>query len=106
MYTKRLPGSTTAVNDLETNPFSLTVVPNPVSGGNGKLVYILDENSKVSSEIFDVAGKVISKLDEETEVVGAHQLSINSNQRIASGVYFARLTVNGVPFTKKFVVTE
>ena len=106
MYTTRLPGSTTAVNDLETNPFSLTVVPNPVSGGNGKLVYILDENSKVSSEIFDVTGKVISKLDEETEVVGAHQLSINSDQRIASGVYFARLTVNGVPFTKKFVVTE
>ena len=105
MYTTTLPAPT-AVNNIEENPFKLTVQPNPVSGGNGKLVYVLDKNCKVSSEIIDITGKVISKLDEENEVQGAHEISINSNQRIANGIYFARVIVDGVPFTKKFVVTE
>jgi len=107
MYTESLPSvNPSAVQTVDENPFLLTVQPNPVSGGNGKLVYVLDNNSRVSAEIIDVAGKVISKLDEENEVVGAHEVSINSNQKLASGIYFARLMVNGTPYTRKFVVTE
>ena len=81
------------------------MVPNPVTGGDGKIVYVLDNNSKVSSAIMDITGKVISRLDDENEVAGAHQISINSTQKLAAGIYFARLNVNGSVYTKKFIVT-
>ena len=106
MYTESQPNPTASISNVEENPFKLTVQPNPVTGGNGKLVYVLTDNSKVSSEIVDITGKVISRLDEENEVAGAHEISINSTMRVASGIYFARLTVNGSSYTKKFVVTE
>jgi len=105
MYTDRLP-SPTAINEIQNNPFSLTVIPNPVTGDNGKLVYVLDANSKVSSTIVDLTGKVITQLNEENEVAGAHEITINSNQKLAAGIYFARLVVNGSAYTKKFVVTN
>ena len=107
MYTTvQPPTNTVGINTVDENPFSLTVIPNPVNDGNGKLVYVLDETSKVSSVIVDVTGKVVSQLNEETEVAGGHQISINSTQRLASGIYFGRLVVNGSAYTKKFVVTN
>jgi len=105
MYTSRLP-EPSAVQTIDENPFMLTIQPNPMSGGNGKMVYVLDNTSKVSAEVMDITGKVISKLNDENEVAGAHEISMAGNQKIASGIYFARLTVNGTAYTKKFVVTE
>ena len=106
MYTDKLPPVVNSINTVNENPFSLTVIPNPVNEGNGKIVYVLDGTSKVSSVIVDVTGKVISQLNEETEVAGAHEISINSTQRLAAGIYFARLIVDGSAYTKKFVVTN
>jgi len=106
MYTTELPAAPSSVNTVDENPFSLTVIPNPMNNGNGKLVYVLDETSKVSSVIVDLTGKVITQLNEETEVPGAHEITINSNQKLAAGIYFARLVVNGSAYTKKFVVTN
>lgn len=108
MYTTQLPAADpNSVNNVATNPFLMTIQPNPVTGGgDGKIVYVLDNTSKVSSSIMDLSGKVISNMDEENEIAGAHTIAINSTQKLASGIYFARLIVDGSAYTKKFVVTN
>lgn len=105
MYTDRIP-TATGINTATENPFEMTIMPNPVNEGNGKIVYVLDNTSKVSSVIVDLSGKVISQLSEETEAAGAHEISLNTTKRLAAGIYFARLVVNGSAYTKKFVVTN
>ncbi|HWB63751.1 MAG TPA: T9SS type A sorting domain-containing protein, partial [Chitinophagales bacterium] len=104
MYTKRLPAST-ATNDVAASGFDFSVVPNPMSG-NGKLVYTLSQNVKVSASIIDVTGKVVAELGQEDQVMGAHTIQISDQYNLPAGIYIARLIVDGTPYTRKFIVTN
>jgi hypothetical protein len=95
----------TAIADVAPPPMYFVVQPNPIAN-SGKLVYNLDKPSKIQASILDITGKTISTLAEENEEMGLHEVSISNGQKIAAGIYFAKLLVNGNLYTKKFVVTE
>jgi len=103
-YTSQDPYATTAINDANATPINFNVFPNPMSG-NGKLVYTLEKDATVKADVIDITGKQIATLSQEQEVAGLHEINISQNEQLASGIYFARLTVNGATYTKKFIVT-
>ena len=106
MYTKQDPSVATAINTPTQPDIYFEVMPNPTNGTEGKLVYNLAQDSKVEASIVDITGKVIADLGQENEVTGLHTVALANGQRLASGIYFARLIINGNFYTKKFVVTE
>jgi hypothetical protein len=99
------PGQPAAVNELAPPPMYFVVEPNP-SSNNGKLVYNLDKPAMIQASIVDLTGKTIATLAEENEEMGLHEVSISNGQKIAAGIYFAKLYVNGNLYTKKFVITN
>jgi hypothetical protein len=103
-YTLQPLGGLTAINDDSRKGFYLEVMPNPMNG-IGKLVYVLDKASKVEASVVDLTGKKVAQLNEENEEEGVHEITI-ANEKLSSGIYFARLSVDGTVYTKKFIVTE
>lgn len=105
MYTSQNPNEATGVKETGANNFKFSVMPNPMNN-SGNLVYTLDKAAKVKASVVDVTGKEVATLSEENQDSGTHRISITDNQKLANGIYFARLTVNGNSYTQKFIVTE
>ena len=105
MYTDQMPAVVNGIADNSNKQFQFEVVPNPMNN-NGKLVYSLANAANVESSVLDVTGKLIAHMNNETEVQGVHEINIGTGEQLASGIYFAKLTVDGVTYTKKFIVTE
>jgi hypothetical protein len=105
MYTDLPLSTSTAINDDANSAIHFEVLPNPMTS-NGKLVYHLDKPAKVESTILDVTGKAVATLTAETQQEGTHEIAIGSNVELASGIYFAKLSIDGIVYTKKFIVTQ
>jgi hypothetical protein len=103
-YVTELPAQVSSVKDNAKESVFFQVVPNPMNN-NGKLVYSLDKAANVNASILDVTGKVVTALKEGSENEGVHEITIG-NGNLSKGIYFARLSVNGTVYTKKFIVTE
>lgn len=71
----------------------------------GKLVYALHSKAKVGAIVVDVTGKIVVQFEEENQSEGVHEFSL-SNGQLSAGIYFARLSVNGAVYTKKFIATK
>lgn len=104
MYTNELPSVVSSINDDSQKGIYFQVMPNPMNN-NGKLVYTLDRTSTVEASVVDITGKKVALLDAETQSEGVHEITIG-NGKLSSGIYFAKLTVDGTVYTKKFIVTE
>ena len=79
----------------------IIVYPNP-SKDDVKLTYHLSIRSKVSLEIYDQFGQLISVLVDETKHVGEHEVIFESME-LPSGVYFCVLKANNEIQTAKIV---
>jgi len=72
----------------------LNIFPNPVSSG---YVSIKTSVSGIKNiELFDINGKLVLKTSIEADI-----LNVNS---ISSGMYFIKLTINGVSETSKLII--
>ncbi len=105
MYTSEPLSTSTAINDNSAKGIYFEIMPNPMNN-NGKLIYTLTTTSNVESCIMDVTGKLVAQMDNEKEVEGTHEIVIGNGEKLSSGIYFARLSVNGIVYTKKFIVSE
>ena len=105
MYTDQMPAVVNGIADNSNKKFQFDVVPNPMNN-TGKLVYSLANAASVESSVLDVTGKLIAHMNNETETQGVHEITIGTGEQLASGIYFAKLTVDGITYTKKFIVTE
>jgi len=80
------------------NPF------NPVTN----LEFILDEQSRVSMVIYDISGKVIRSMVNETRSSGRHVVIWNGQddyeKPVASGIYVCRLEAQGKAAMRKIVL--
>ena len=91
----------------EARPMHVTAVPNPfnpetsisfeVAGGNGGL-------QPVQVEVFDVRGRWIATLLDGYLLPGTHEVPWQA--QVASGVYFARVTVAGRHVATKLTLVE
>jgi hypothetical protein len=80
------------------NPF------NPVT----TISFSLPSAGRVVISIYDIQGRHVKTLIDETKLAGSHSLTWdarnNRSARVASGVYFIRLTFNGTIQTRKLVL--
>lgn len=87
-----LTGNTTGLNNTETAPATVAVIPNPSSGiytltwNNGNII-----NASYDVEITNTLGELVYSM---TKLNTAEQQSIDLSD-FASGVYTLRITVNG-----------
>ena len=72
--------------------------------GRGTISYTLSEPAMVNATVTDITGKEISVLKDEKEQSGNYSMDITNGKTLSAGMYFAKLTVNGQQYTKKFVV--
>jgi len=103
-YTSELPSAISSINDDTQKGIYFQVMPNPMNN-DGKLVYTLDKTSVVEANVVDITGKKVALLTEQKQEEGVHEITLG-NSKLSAGIYFARLSVNGAVYTKKFIVTE
>jgi hypothetical protein len=102
LYTSTVPaGYVNGISNIAKGAFDFTVYPNPMAG-RGTLTYTLDAPATVNATIVDITGKQIAELKDEKEQAGNYNVDIS--QSLSAGMYFAKVTVNGNSYTKKFVV--
>jgi uncharacterized repeat protein (TIGR01451 family) len=79
--------------------------PNPFNPTT-TIGYYLPRAMTVRLTVFDVAGREVAVLiNNETRAAGRHQLTLDAS-RMPSGLYFYRLSSDGVSDVKKFVVVK
>jgi hypothetical protein len=67
--------------------------------------YQLPEESYVSLKVYDIVGRVVATLADETKRAGYHEVSLNASS-LASGVYVYRITAGSYAATKKLVLLK
>jgi hypothetical protein len=65
---------------------NLIISPNP-SVHNARVSYTLPKSCNVSIKLFDIAGRLVKKLDEGFKEAGTHSLNIDTNE-LSSGTLF------------------
>jgi hypothetical protein len=79
--------------------------PNPF-GSFTNVNYMLENNSTVSMNVYDVTGKKVASQNEGMQTAGAHVIKFNADN-LSAGVYYYALTVNGTATsTMKMVVVK
>ena len=81
--------------------YNLSVFPNPVSN-DSKIIFELEQRYKILFELVDIVGKQIATSGAFYEG-GAHEVRINEifNQKINAGIYFLKVSMNGISETIK-----
>lgn len=102
MYTSQPPVST-GISAVTSSAFDFTIYPNPMTN-MGTISYTLSSPATVNASILDITGKEVATLKDEKESAGDYNVNIGQNKSLASGMYFAKVTVNGETYTRKFVV--
>jgi hypothetical protein len=102
LYTSQIPMGLSGINSIQ-GGFDFNVYPNPIAG-TGTIFYTLAASATVNASVLDITGKEIAKLKDDKEQAGNYSIDITQGKSLSAGMYFARLTVGGETYTKKFVV--
>jgi hypothetical protein len=92
-----------ATNPIDKLVQRVAVYPNPLTT-NALLTYNLSQQSNVMVEVYDMLGKRVGVLANETQDSGEHQIQIGDVINQVKGIYFIRLSVDGQSITKKIIV--
>lgn len=79
-------------------------IPNPFAE-NSTVNYSLKENSSVSMDVFDLAGKKILSFSEVNMPAGMHHFTIDADQ-LDAGMYLYTITAGQVRVTKRLTVIK
>lgn len=93
-----LVGVLTNVIDPSLNQKNILIYPNPMSE-SAFLEFYINEKTKTGIEIFDVSGKLIVNLKQNTEV-GKHVFEIKG---LSAGIYSIRLSANDWQSTARLI---
>ncbi len=78
--------------------------PNPFNP-NTSISFNLPKESAVTLEVFDITGKNVATLVNETKAAGKYSYDFNAND-LSSGIYFYKLTADGFVSTKKMILNK
>lgn len=98
------------VDDTQESPAPrpvLLLTPNPTAGSS-TIQFSLPAEGQAALQVFDVAGRLVATLMDETRPRGEHQVSWDGKDgqgnAAASGIYFVRLATPSFQTTKRLVV--
>ena len=78
--------------------------PNPFNP-NTSISFNLPSESGVKLEVFDITGKNIATLVNETKAAGNYKYDFNASN-LSSGIYFYKLTAGSFVSTKKMILNK
>ena len=85
------------------NRINIEAYPNPFVD-NANIGYTLTDEAKVSVEVYDMQGKLVTSLFEGNQKTGSYNLNFNGkNFATGSGIYIVKLTVNGDVYSNQMV---
>ncbi|NVO03493.1 MAG: T9SS type A sorting domain-containing protein [Bacteroidetes bacterium] len=91
------------VDEIGNPNFELKAFPNPFTKQTN-ISYSLSSNAKVKLEIYNILGEKVTTLVDDHQNAGNYKIEFSSeNTQISSGVYYAKLEVNGFVKIKKLV---
>lgn len=93
---------TTSIADFLLADNSVNVFPNPFSGV-ANIVVDMPQNGKLSIEVFDIMGKRIETVANDTYPTGKHAFTFQATKPNSNGVYFIKVTMNNESITKKLI---
>ena len=86
------------------NGIKLSCNPNPVVN-NTSVQYEIQNNSKVSLDIYDANGKIVASYNEGYQIAGKHEILVNA-ENFSAGTYYYSLKSGSKNLTKKMIVTK
>ncbi len=104
-YTWGNPTTSAEDNDITPADFELKQnYPNPFNPST-KIEFSLAEPSKVSLEVFDALGNIVSTLASGELAAGNYKIEFNA-KNLTSGIYFYKLTSNNFMITRKMMLIK
>ncbi|MCP4634602.1 MAG: T9SS type A sorting domain-containing protein [candidate division Zixibacteria bacterium] len=100
-------GYTSVVNDNSEHPIRFIMLsnyPNPFNSSTN-IRYLLNEDSSVKLEIYNLQGQKIALLFEGYQRTGFHQVKWNAND-FTSGIYFYKLSIGNNSSTKRMLLLK
>jgi hypothetical protein len=94
---------TTGVNEIQ-SVSNFSIFPNPFSHSTS-IKFNLLKSEKVSIKIFDLNGRLIKTLADNTFEEGEHQVELNADE-VNPGIYFLQIQTGQFSKTEKLIVTK
>ena len=82
----------------------IIIYPNPVSSF-ASISFFLEQDSQVTIELFDLAGRKVQSLVNQRLLSGSHDLQFFCEQ-LPAGIYFLKSGINGKNMTTKVVIAQ
>ena len=79
--------------------------PNPFNPTT-TIEFTLPEDGRVVLKVYDLTGREVATLVDEERIAGVYQQAVFDASPLASGMYFARLQMNGMQLLKKMVLVK
>jgi len=94
------------IKDIHSSPVltSSSINPNPASGLS-EISFMISASSPVTINIYDLTGRLVKNILNETITSGTHAISFNADE-FHSGIYFYTISGNGFYEAKKFIVNK
>jgi hypothetical protein len=102
--------SSTIASNVGSSSFTLGQnYPNPFNPST-RLTYTLTKSARVRLSVYDMTGREVNRIVDQNQEAGQFTAQWNSTgksgQTLASGMYFARLTVDNESVTRKMILLK
>jgi PKD repeat protein len=97
-------GLKSGLNDITAKDINFSVMPNPFTS-SATLSYELTAKQKVTIKVYDIIGKEVAVVANETKDAGKHEVTINRDELgLKNGLYFIKTSVDGSSFSTKVLI--
>jgi hypothetical protein len=99
------PCATSGIDGINNGVTLESAYPNPASQF-ANIIYAIPNTATVSVALYDLNGrKVMDIVDNTNQTPGRYKIPVDVT-KLANGVYFYTVSVDGVPYTQKLVVAK
>jgi hypothetical protein len=100
------PATTTGVKEAVATGFTdISIYPNPIVS-KFKISYNIATDALVNASLYDIQGKLVNELINETQVSGNHTLKASLPDGLPKGAYIVKLTCNANIAAQRLVIVE
>jgi len=93
-----------AESNFDVSQFRLSNHPNPFNPTT-TISYSIPDNQNVTIKVYDILGKEVATLVNETKTAGNHQVSFNAGH-LSSGIYIYMIQTNNFNVSKKMLLIK